>query len=262
MDYSEDLYGREQAAAFANDMLSYAMTIGEQMLRSGAEISRVEDTIERICHAYGAERVEVLAITSSIIVTIYAKPYGSVTQTRRIHGSAYNLTKLELLNQLSRDICDQPPALAAIEERLAAIDQTPQYNFVTMLGIYALISGSFALLFGGTWQDAVASAIIGVGLKPLQNLLRRVNANAFLSAVICSIFGGIFAALSVRIGFAQNTDLIAIGNIMLLIPGVALTNSIRDMFSGDTISGLLRFTEALLLAVTIAFGFALSARWF
>lgn len=52
--------------------------------------------------------------------------------------------------------------------------------------------------------------------------------------------------------------MIIIGNIMLLIPGVVLTNSIRDMLSGDMISGLLRLSESVVLAVAIAIGFALS----
>jgi len=262
MDYPDRSIDRGQAAIYASDMLSRVLTIGEELLCSGAEISRVEDTISRICHAYGAERTEVLAITSSIVVTMYASPYGSVTQTRRIHESAYDLYRLELLNQLSRDICKNPPQeLSVIDERLDEIAHAKHHSFWQLVGFYAVIAGPFTLLFGGTWQDAVAASIIGVALKPLQLLLTRIQANAFLKAVICSIFGGVAAGLFVRSGFAQNVDLIAIGDIMILIPGIALTNSLRDMFSGDTISGLLRFSEAVLLAVTIAFGFALSARW-
>ena len=68
------------------------------------------------------------------------------------------------------------------------------------------------------------------------------------------------SALSVRLGLGDNVDMISIGNIMLLIPGVALTNSLRDMFGGNTLSGIMRFIEALLQALTIAFGFALAAR--
>ena len=47
---------------------------------------------------------------------------------------------------------------------------------------------------------------------------------------------------------------------MLLIPGAALTNSLRDMISGDLISGLLRFLDAMLMAVAIAAGYILAAR--
>ena len=77
--------------------------------------------------------------------------------------------------------------------------------------------------------------------------------------VLALLVGGLLAALSVRIGLGRNVDMISIGNIMLLIPGIALTNSLRDMFSGNTISGLMRFIESILLALTIAFGFALAA---
>ena len=74
----------------------------------------------------------------------------------------------------------------------------------------------------------------------------------FLLALITVLL----AALSVRMGLGESVDMISIGNIMLLIPGIPLTNSLRDMFTGNTISGLLRFSEAILLALTIAFGFA------
>ncbi len=49
----------------AEQYLYCAMSIGEQLLISGAEVGRVEDTICRICKAYGAERVDVFSITSS-----------------------------------------------------------------------------------------------------------------------------------------------------------------------------------------------------
>ena len=121
---------------------------------------------------------------------------------------------------------------------------------------YALISASFSLFFGGSVLDAVASGLIGVVLRYLDRSIRSTEANAFVSSLICSCLGGLLAALSVRIGLGESVDMISIGNIMLLIPGIALTNSLRDMFTGNTISGLLRFSEAILLALTIAFGFA------
>ena len=67
------------------------------------------------------------------------------------------------------------------------------------------------------------------------------------------------ASLAVRVGLGESVDMISIGNIMLLIPGIPLTNSLRDMFSGNTISGMMRFLEAIIMALVIAFGFALVA---
>ena len=250
---------RIEEASRANEYLYRILDIGQYMLQCGGEVSRVEDSIRRLCIAFGAERADVFTITSSIVVTIYAQSFGAVTQTRRITGSFYDLHRLEQLNQLCRRICAEHLSLAETEAGLRDILTTPQYGFGIQVLTYALISASFSLFFGGSWLDAAASGVIGVGLKCLDRVIRRTEANAFLSALLCSCLGGLLAGLAVRFRLGDNVDMISIGNIMLLIPGVALTNSLRDMFSGNTISGLMRFIEAILLALTIAFGFALAA---
>ena len=53
------------------DLIGCVMDIGEQMLLCGAEVHRVEDSIERMCHAFEAERVDVFIITSSMVVTVF-----------------------------------------------------------------------------------------------------------------------------------------------------------------------------------------------
>ena len=246
--------------AAAERQLTLALDIGERMLRCGAEIGRVEDTLRRICLAFGAERVDVFTITSGIVVTAMGRDFGAVTQTRRIRASRTDFTRLDRLNALSRAICEGGMADPDIEAALVRIDDAPQYPFAAQLGFYALISAAFSLFFGGAWQDAAAAAVIGVLLRVLQGGFRRIRANPFLESLLCSFAGGLAAAAAVRLGLARHADLIAIGNIMLLIPGIALTNAIRDMFAGDLISGLLRFAEAMLLAVTVALGFVLAAR--
>lgn len=252
---------KEERIREANDSLSYAMTIGEQLLAGGAEVSRVEDTIKRLCKAFGAQRVDVFTITSSIIVTISSEEFGVLTQTRRIEGMQYDMHRLERLNQLSRKLCDQPQSMSLpqIEEQLRQIEAEKGYSFCEMLVLYALVSASFSVFFGGSAKDAIASALIGMMLKCLQHGLAVVRINHFLSTFICSILGGLGALLLVKIGLGESAYYISIGNIMLLIPGIALTNGIRDMFSGDTISGLLRFAEALLLSVVIAFAFVMAS---
>ncbi len=237
--------------------LSIAMEIGERLLISGAEVSRVEDTITRICRAYGARRVDVFTITSSIVVTAWGEGDLPLTQTRRVTGLSHDLTALGELNSLSRRICTQRPEAVLVSAELARIDALPKYGFGVLLLIYALVSAAFSIFFGGSARDAAASALIGVLIKLMQAAFARLKVNALLSALLCSVIGGVSAWFIVSRALADSVGSISIGNIMLLIPGIALTNSIRDMFSGDTISGLLRFTEALVLSVVIALGFAM-----
>jgi uncharacterized membrane protein YjjP (DUF1212 family) len=66
----------------SEQLLTCALDIGEQMLISGAEIGRVEDSIRLICSAYGCHRTDVFTITSSIVVSIEDNNRRFFTQTR------------------------------------------------------------------------------------------------------------------------------------------------------------------------------------
>ena len=90
-------------------VLKYAMEIGEWMLKSGAGVSRVEDTISRICKAYGAKEANVFSITSSIVTTIEDEEGEIITQTKRIIYYKTDFKKLDELNQLSRYMCKYLP---------------------------------------------------------------------------------------------------------------------------------------------------------
>ncbi len=254
----KDLLALIMTKTEAEEILYCAMTIGEQILSSGGEAGRVEDTIRRICLAYGADRVDVFSITSSIITTMYGDDFGICTQTRRVTGMVNDLDRLDRLNQLSREICEKKITYPEICNKLAQIDRAPKYSFAMQLFVYALISGSFSVFFGGNAGDAIASAVIGILLKLIQTFVSRGSVNALITALMASVSGGFLARSFVIFGIGSHVDLISIGNIMLLIPGIPLTNSLRDMFSGDIITGLIRFMESILLALVIALGFTVA----
>ena len=253
----EERMARLEAADRAGQYLHQVLEVGQYMLMSGGEVSRVEDSLRRMCRAFGAQRVEVLTITASIVATMYAPEYGAVTQSRRVTGQQYDLSRLERLNALSRLICREHLSAEEIASRLESVLKQDLYPFPVQIFTYVMISSSFCLFFGGSWRDAVASGLIGIVLKFLDRTIRRREVTPFFPALLCSVLGGLLAALSVSCGLGENVDMISIGNIMLLIPGLSLTNSLRDLFAGDTITGLMRFIEAILLAIIIALGFAM-----
>ena len=91
-----------------NGCLSAIMDIGELLLMHGAEVSRVEDTTQRLCRAYGFKRADVFTITSSIITTVMTEDGRCLTQTRRIRERVTDLGKVAKANALSRKICASP----------------------------------------------------------------------------------------------------------------------------------------------------------
>ena len=70
----------------APKIMEKALDVGEAMLCTGAEISRVEDTILRICHTYGGGVIDVFTILSLIILSWHTTDDQNFTQTRRIYS--------------------------------------------------------------------------------------------------------------------------------------------------------------------------------
>ena len=241
-------------------LLTCALDIGEQMLISGAEAGRVETAIRYICTAYGCVRTDVFTITSSIVVSVAAADGSRVTQTRRITGTHTDLTRLHRLNNLSRDICANVPDYAYVRAQLEEICENKTFPLWLEALASALIGGSFAVFFGGSLIDGLVAAALGFGLRYCTWILQHVAMNQIFVNVVASFLLSVSAILLVRTGLGQDVNKIIIGNIMLLIPGIALTNSLRDMISGDIMTGFLRFFDAVLVAAAIAAGYILAAK--
>lgn len=241
-------------------LLSCALDIGEQMLISGAEVGRVEAAIRFICGAYGCSRTDVFTITSSIVVSITCPDGGRSTQTRRITGTRTDLTRLHRLNNLSREICANRPDYGYVQEKLNAIIQKPPFPLWLEAFASALIAFSFAIFFGGSVFDGLVAGGLGFGLRFITWLLQRAELNAIFTNAVAAFCLSLAAISLVRLGVGQDVNKIIIGNIMLLIPGIALTNALRDMISGDIMTGMLRFLDAMLVAAAIAAGYILAAQ--
>lgn len=241
-------------------VLQGILDVGEEMMVAGAEIYRVEDSIERMCNAYGANpgRSNVFIITSNIQVTIEAPDGSIITQIRRILRSDVNFDRLARLNDLCRRICATTPDVDELQAELNKIMSKADQRWpVKFLG-GILAASFFAIFFGGSVMDAVATGIIAVPIVLLQNKSRLKNDNKIVFTFYLSVIAGVLSHLMAMLGIGDSCDHIMIGCIMLLIPGIALTNSARDILMGDTASGLLRFADSLINAVVIACGFALS----
>ena len=243
----------------ADQYLNAAMATGEAILRYGGEVSRVEDSIRRICTAYGFQRTDVFCITSSIIVTAYLDENRTCTQTCRIQHTEKDFDKLGQVNDLSRSICRSLSSPASVHARLKEIRAQKGRPLPVQILIYALVPASFTVFFGGNAADMLISGLIGILLFCLDRRLAQSHFNGLFIALCCSLAGG-FLANVLTFG-SENTHaaLIRIGNVMVFIPGVKFTNSIRDLMTGETITGLICLAESLLLAAVVALGFAAAA---
>ena len=143
-----------------NKLLNVSTRLGQMLLENGAEIYRVEESIQRMVLAYGAKEADIYAVPTAIIITIRTAEDLNITKTKRIYSRSTNLDKVERLNHLCRRICKETPDLEAVKEDLLAIDQRPKYSFNMQLFAYALTSSTFTLFFGGDLADALCALLI------------------------------------------------------------------------------------------------------
>ncbi len=117
------------------------------MLTNGAEIRRVEETLNRMGHAYGAIQMNVFAITSSIIVTMLFPEGEEYTQTYRITTTVRtDFYKLEQANALSRRCCASPLPLAVLQKKIERIAKSKPAPYTIYLGSM-LGAGGFCVFF-------------------------------------------------------------------------------------------------------------------
>lgn len=225
-------------------VLSCAMEIGECMLISGAGVSRVEDTIARICQAYGAQKTDVFSITSTIIASATDSKGEVWTQTKRIRSYRTDFRKLDELNQLSRYMCRCLPKEKEVRERIRKIKEgkviTPAMENITS----AVIAAAFTLFFGGGVVEGVLGFCVGSLVAMLSKYLRFLTQNSMVLNFFLSFFVASGAYLAAKAGITSDYGKIIIGNLMLLVPGVAFVNSLRDMIGGDMMSGISRLCES------------------
>ncbi len=237
------------------DITACMLDVGELLLTNGADVNRVEDTITRIAAAYGVERCDVLAINSSIVLTL-TTPAGRIeTQTRRIKAIDTNLNAVESANELSREICAGHTEPAWIRARAEEIRGEKVYPLPIILLGYAIGGAFFTVFFGGSWIDALFTVPVALLVALFQKNLRAIRLNKMVQNAFLSGLIALCVMLGARALPMMNADAVIIGSIMLLIPGRAFCNAVRDMVIGDTISGVLTLFDVLLLAFSIAAGY-------
>lgn len=232
-----------------------AMLAGTIMLRGGAETNRVEDTMQRILNTSGAGTTEVLVLSTALMLTIDDPSISAISKMQRISSRGTNIGNICVVNQLSRQYCGGEISLDEMYQELKLLKEANRYpewlcHVCTMLTVMM-----FTLLLGGKVVEALLSVVSAVVLVAFQILVSKLQLNQFMfhmASLACATF--FVTALVGGFSIPCNLELIIAGTAMPSLPGVAITNAIRDTLHGDYISGSARVMEAFVRAISCAVG--------
>ena len=239
-------------------LLNLGTELGRRLMCSGAEIHRTEESVTRLLTAYGVD-AQVFAIPNCLITSINVPNGSPLTRMCRIPAHGTDIELLEHCNSLCRQLCRQPmPVDEALELVNGLTANARTFSKATILFGYVAAAAFFALFFGGNLFDFCAAGLCGLAVGSVLLFGQRfTGSNTFFRTTVCAAVVSACAQLTLRIGLGQNEDSIIIGTLMLLVPGMALTNAMREIMAGDITSGTNRTAEVILIATAIAIGTAI-----
>lgn len=236
-----------------NRILNFTSTAGKIMLQSGGETYRVEETITRMCQAFSIDDIDVFASPTAVMVSIIVD--GEIySVVKRISSRSTDLNKVHNINSLSRTIYKDKPSIEFCEKELEKLCVDDFYSSNITLISAGIATSTFSVLFGGGTSDFICAFIIGILTKALSIVLNKSSLNEFFINSICGALISIYSIVFLNFGFINELDKVVAGSIMLLVPGLALTNSIRDILEGQLLSGISKAAEALFIGISNVVG--------
>ncbi|TWH58317.1 uncharacterized membrane protein YjjP (DUF1212 family) [Desulfitobacterium sp. LBE] len=240
------------------EVMEVCLLAGKIMLQSGAEIYRIEDTMNRIARTCAVPEAHSYVTPTGLFLSLQGQERNQEqTKFLRIYERQIDLNKIVSVNEISRKLSEKELTLQQAHEALLAIEKSGfLYPFWLQLIAAALASGFFSLTFGGTMIDFLPSVVAGgLGFLLYAQANRRI-AVKFFSEIFAAFTIGFIAYFFYYLGIDIQIDKVIIGSVMPLVPGVLITNAVRDLMAGDLIAGLARGTEAFLTAFAIGTGIA------
>ena len=236
-------------------ILDFCKELGKQMIASGANIERVNLTIERICHAYGLHDVTCANLSSRI--SISAKDENKLYAHRQtdVPPQNINLEKLKKLNNLAFDVCKDKPKEDTLYDLLHSIKTNDFPWWVIMIGFLVAMMG-LARIFCAGFTEILVVELNTLLLFGLSRALTKVHINKiitnFFSMFLCSLIAmGLYAA-----HFIDNFYIVVITNAFFLIPGIPMINCARNILCGNEMNGAIDLLKVLLEVCSIVAGVA------
>ena len=232
-------------------LMDTSILAGEIIMENGGEAYRAEETVNRMLNTSNAKHVEVVVMGTSMVATV-SNPYrDAITATRRIRRRGTNLQRIAEVNVVSREMCEGRLSLEEAFHQLEELREKKQYpEWVRVIASMIGVMG-FTYTFGGRGMDLLFAMLCGVAVYTGLSGIINVALSSFAVSVVAVLLYHLFPN-------QMNPDTVIIGGLMLLVPGLAITNSARDLLAGDYVSGTARVMEAVVTSLAIVLGTGLA----
>lgn len=238
----------------AKKLLNFSVKIAKSMLSYGAEVYRVEDTVNRIYTSFDNIKAANSLVTYNFVIVSFIYDDTTYTAMRRVALGEKNLEKIALLNDLSRRMVIGSCSLDYAFEKLREIKNKERYSNLSVLLALTASAPFFAIMFGGTFKDSLFAFLIMAIEAAFLIFTGKYKLIYFLSNFLGAFIATVLVMTLAKFFVIHNPVSIIIVSIMPLVPGVQITNSVRDFMAGDYLSGIIGVQAAIFVSTAIALG--------
>ena len=237
--------------------IAFVVELAERLHGYGTTAQRLEGALVQVSQQLGLE-CEPWSNPTGIFLSFSdpKRPLGESDTTRliRLVPGDTDLSKLCEADRIAEEVMAGNLDLADGHAALVALDRKPSLRFdAWQVVAFGLASGAVAGLLRLPWLDIATAACTGLMLGLLELLTRPRPRLKEASEAIAGVLAGATAILVAAFVAPINLNTVIIASVIVLLPGMALTNSVNELTSQHLVSGTARFAGAIttLLKLTV-----------
>ena len=238
----------------AKKLLNFSVKIAKSMLSYGAEVYRVEDTVNRIYKSFDNIKAANSLVTYNFVIVSFTYNDNTYTAMRRVILGDRDLEKIALLNDISRKMVMGGCTLDYAFKKMREIKAKSRYSSYIVIHALMMSAPFFAIMFGGTFKDSLFAFFIMAIEAMFLILTAKYKLTSFVSNFLGAFISTILVMVLNKFFFIHNPFSIIIVSLMPLVPGVQVTNAVRDFMAGDYLSGMIGIQAAIFVSTAIALG--------
>jgi len=238
--------------------IEFVCEIASRLHTYGTTAQRLEGALIALSTQLGLE-CEPWSSPTGLILSFNdpSRPLGASDATRviRLAPGENDLHKLCEADRIAEAVAGGAMSIAQGHTALAGLDRKPSRRWrATQSVAFALASGSVAGLWRLPWLDIATAALIGLMIGLLAFLTEKRPGLKEASDAVAALVAGIVAVLVANLVQPLNLNTVIIASLVVLLPGMALTNAVNELTSQHLVSGVARFAGAIATILKLTVG--------
>jgi len=240
-----------QRVAFVSEIAGRLHSYGTTAQRLEAAVVGLSQQLDLDCEPWSNPTGLILSFSDPT----QAIGSSDITRVIRLGPGDNNLHKLAMADQIADAVASGQMSIAQGHTALRQLDRDPTWRDNTqMLLSFGLGSAGVAGMWRLPWLDVVTAGITGLLIGVLLFYADRRVATREAGEALAAMLAGFVVVLVATFIGPLNQNSVIIAALVVLVPGMTLTNAVNELTSQHWVSGTARFAGALTTIMKLTVG--------